>query len=275
MKRNRQFLEQDDDEDFDYGSMIARKLRRQIYMDRRRNPFVFHSRRQLFAATTLYKQAWRVLINDHSNKLLVAAVNTLPVSMRQQLLHTFSINAPNTGTIVTPEFWLAVAARNNIHTYNLNHKAMTAWNWCDLSIEQCFLFRCYNWLGAQRLDDDDNNSNNTINNYWNKFIIEMHQSYLVSVNSQEIADSRHLCVSCLRRICAKVLGERHHQHHPTHKLEISLNQQDATSVRGASSIYNTKRFFDDFLAGTTNDDDSDYWCHCCKIHPMFTMKYTA
>lgn len=216
-----------------------KKLRNRIYKEHPiYNPFR-RTRRRLFAITSLYNLAFEKIITSGNSQLYVQAVKSAPKVLYHQLLRYF-IGSHSQQT-VSKDLWLAVAAKNKINIYDLDDIVFT-WDWLNLTLEQCFLFRCYDWLDA-------------VPSFVYKTLIKINTPYYVQMNSEFVGETSSVCHSCIRH------GFRNIEIMET----IKSRRWDGVLINNSViSALPHGRWYDFF-------NEIQSWCCICNIQPLFAL----
>jgi hypothetical protein len=213
-----------------------RKLQKRIYAEHPEyNPFLCRTRRRLFTTTSLYNLAFRQIINSGNSQLYVQAVKSIPKSLYRQILMYF-ITSHNNQT-ANKDLWLTVAAQNKIYTYDLDESVFT-WDWLNLTLEQCFLFRCYNWLDR-------------IPSFVHKASLDITTPYLVHMNSQFVGRTSSVCQLCIRRGFSNI------------EIAVNIKPQYTT-------VLSDDKTTDDSWCYTVFNEIQS-WCCVCITQPLFTI----
>lgn len=211
-----------------------RKLRTRIYAEHPEyNPFK-RTRRRLFTTKSLYSIAFEKIINSGDSRLYVQAVKSIPKALYDQLLMHFITSHSN--QTVSRDLWLTVAAQNKIYKYDLDDTVFN-WNWLNLTVEQCFLFRCYNWF--------DN-----VPSFTRKTSIDTTTPYSVRLDSYFIGHTSSVCHSCIRRGFSNI------------EIRETIKQQYNSN---SSGLLAPGRWFYTFF------NEIQSWCCACNIQPLFSI----
>lgn len=215
-------------------------LRRKLKAARCLKPTVMMLRRcrRLFTPATLLRQTMQSIITTTNPNIYANIRTTLPTSLYQQLLLDCIVNC----TPVDMEFWLAVAKHNGIDEYDLTYDMVVSWRWPHITLEQCFLFRCYDWTLCPEFLKEENNR------------LYRSTPHFVRINGCLISREDSLCAKCI----VDVLQD--------------APKQDITGLSVTGAIFHERLTFswDEFLEYVPGH--AELWCRLCKVWPLFTMK---
>lgn len=201
--------------------------------------------RRLFCPPTLFRQSMHTLMTNaavnsddpkHQQPQYDQMHETVPKHIYNQMLVYCIVNCIE----IEKHMWMSIAARNGISSYILNQNVFSKWTWPHLTLEQSWLFRCYNWAdGDTDLDEERN-------------IVYKTTPYFLHVDSKVVAREDTLCPTCIKTVVCN-----------------DSNSNNVVSITKTLFRKRCKYSCEEFSMQLPYDPD--LWCRLCKIQPLFSF----